>query len=318
MQTAQQTQSKVHDFTPEQVDLIKQRVAQDATDDELALFLYQASRTGLDPLAKQIYFQKRINRKTNRSEITIITGIDGYRLIADRTGKYAGNDDPVFDAESSPAKATVTVYKIVGGIVCAFTASARWDQYYPGDAQGFMWRKMPHLMLGKCAEALALRKAFPAELSGIYIREEMEQADREPIEAKNERAAQVKPATRHAEPAKPQPAKVAQPAPTADVIFDDSNPEHMQRLENALKKGKIDEQIWDAVAVAMRGKPTSKLWAVVVEIKKDFESYRAQSDIPADYVDPSDKREQDEFRQQHFPQEDPGAKMPHESGQSAF
>jgi len=162
---------------PEKVRLIKSTFASGATPDELKLFLYQISRTGLDPLAKQIYFQKRFNKRRQKSESTIITGIDGYRLVADRTGCYAGNDDPVFDDEEHPRKATVTVYKIIGAMRCPFTASARWDQYYPGDEGGFMWRKMPHLMLGKCAEALALRKAFPAELSGLYIKEEMEQAD---------------------------------------------------------------------------------------------------------------------------------------------
>ena len=70
----------------------------------------------------------------------------------------------------------MTVYKIVGGQRCGFTATARWDQYFPGEKQGFMWKKMPHLMLGKCAEALAIRKAFPAELSGLYTQEEMQQA----------------------------------------------------------------------------------------------------------------------------------------------
>jgi hypothetical protein len=130
-------------------------------------------------LARQIYFQKRFNKRKQKFEMTIITGIDGYRLIADRTGQYAGNDDPTFDDEENVRKATVTVYKIVSNIRCPFTASARWEQYYPGDEQGFMWRKMPHLMLGKCAEALALRKAFPAELSGIYIKEEMDQAEME-------------------------------------------------------------------------------------------------------------------------------------------
>ena len=155
----------------DQLDLIKRTVAKETTDDELQLFLYTCRRTGLDPLTKQIHCVKR------KGQMAIQTGIDGYRVVADRTGKYAGNDDPIFDSEERPRKATVTVYKIVDGQRCAFSATARWDQYFPGDAQGFMWKKMPHLMLGKCAEALALRKAFPQSLSGIYTHEEMEQAD---------------------------------------------------------------------------------------------------------------------------------------------
>lgn len=170
----QQAQEIAPTWTREQVELIKRTVANNATDDELNLFMYTAARTGLDPLLRQIHFVKRNTRDGGKA--TIQTGIDGYRLLADRTGKYAGNDDPVFDDEEKPRKATVTVYKLVNGVRCPFTATARWDQYFPGDAQGFMWKKMPHLMLGKCAEALALRKAFPAELSGVYTHEEMEQA----------------------------------------------------------------------------------------------------------------------------------------------
>jgi phage recombination protein Bet len=158
-------------FSREQVELIKSTIAVGATDDELKLFLYTAQRSGLDPLAKQIHFVKRAGK------MTIQTAIDGYRLIADRTGKYAGNDDPIFNDEEAPKRAMVTVYKIVDGQRCPFTATARWSQYFPGEAQGFMWKKMPHLMLGKCAEGLALRKAFPAELSGLYTTEEMEQAN---------------------------------------------------------------------------------------------------------------------------------------------
>ncbi len=164
-----------HAFTKDQVDLIKRTIANGATDDELKLFLYTCEKRRLDPLARQIYFQKR-RRKNGPDQMTILTSIDGYRLIANRTGLYAGNDDPIFDNEDNPSKATATVYKIVGGLRCAFTAMARWEQYYPGDDQGFMWRKMPHLMLGKCAEGLALRKAFPEELGGLYIEEEMHQA----------------------------------------------------------------------------------------------------------------------------------------------
>ena len=143
-------------------------------DNELEVFLAAAGRYGLNPLANQIY--ARVSGGRSGRRLGFMTGIDGYRAIADRTGSYAGNDDPVFDSEDKPQKATVTVYKIVGGARCPFTATARWDQYYPGDQSGRMWKRMPHLMLGKCAEALALRKAFPAQLAGLYTQEEMDQA----------------------------------------------------------------------------------------------------------------------------------------------
>lgn len=180
------------EFAPDMVSLIKRTVARGATDDELKIFLHQCQKTGLDPLARQIYFQKRKNSRGGE-DMTILTGIDGYRLTADRSGKYAGSDDPVFDNEDNPRKATVTVYKVVAGLRCAFTATARWEQYYPGDSQGFMWRKMPHLMLSKCAEALALRKAFPAELSGVYVKEEMDQAG-PAIQLEEKRVSAVPPA----------------------------------------------------------------------------------------------------------------------------
>jgi len=157
-------------FDNDQLDLIKNTIAKGATDDELKLFLYQCKRTGLDPISKQIYFIKF------GSTVAIVTAIDGYRVIANRTGLYAGNDDAIFDDEKTPRKATVTVYKIVKGSRCGFTATARWSQYCPSKPTP-MWNKMPHLMLGKCAEALALRKAFPAELSGVYTDSEMEQAN---------------------------------------------------------------------------------------------------------------------------------------------
>lgn len=175
-------------WTHDQIDLIKRTIAVGATHDELQLFLYQAKRTGLDPLSRQIHFVKR------KEKGTIQTAIDGYRLIADRTGKYAGSDDYLFDEgisqylhmsgkRGNPLTATVTVYKMCDGSKTAFTATAGWGEYFPGEAQGFMWKKMPYLMIGKCAEALALRKAFPAELSGIYTNEEMAQAgEAQPIQ----------------------------------------------------------------------------------------------------------------------------------------
>ena len=164
----------------DQLELLKRTICKGASDDEFQLFVHVAKRSGLDPFAKQIHAVKRWNSKENRFDMAIQTGIDGYRLIADRTGLYAGSDDAVFDNEEAPTKATVTVYKLVKGTRCAFTATARWNEYYPGDKQGMMWKKMPCVMLGKVAESLALRKAFPADLSNIYVEEEMEQAGEPP------------------------------------------------------------------------------------------------------------------------------------------
>jgi phage recombination protein Bet len=170
------------DFTPEQVDLIKTTIAKGATDDELRLFLYTCQRTGLDPMARQIYAIKRYSSRDGGDVMAIQTGIDGYRLTAQRTGLHAGTDDVVYSQNQSGnlLSATVTVYKIIAGQRVGFTATARWDEYCARDRSGNltpMWAKMPFLMLGKCAEALALRKAFPAELSGVYTTEEMQQAD---------------------------------------------------------------------------------------------------------------------------------------------
>lgn len=168
--------------THDQIELIKNSICKGATNDELALFLYTAKRTGLDPLLRQIHAVKRFDSKSGRQIMTIQTGIDGLRLIADRTGLYAGNDEAVYEYDEAdvmkktPTKASVTVYKIVGGQRCAFTASARWNEYCPKDGMNFLWNKMSHVMLGKCAEALALRKAFPAEIAGLYTAEEMAQA----------------------------------------------------------------------------------------------------------------------------------------------
>ncbi len=202
-----------HSITDEQIRLIKATVCQGITDAELSLFIHQCEKTGLDPLSRQIHAIKRDGK------LCIQTGIDGFRLIADRTGCYVGNDEPAFiEGEHLPFKATVTVWKLVSGMRCPFTASALWNEYYPGDKSGFMWRKMPHVMLGKVAEALALRKAFPQELSGLYTSEEMAQAGEViDAESRNVKPQQALPAPRptngHAEaPATPAAARTTKPA----------------------------------------------------------------------------------------------------------
>lgn len=180
------------EWTQEKINLIKKTVAYGTTDLELQLFLHTAERTGLDPLRRQLHAIKREDKRGGKT-MTIQTGIDGYRLIAARTGEHGGTDDAVHDGTvtvsslclkcgseaggEAPAKASVTVYRIKQGIRCPFSATARWREYYPGDGPaGFFWRKMPFGQLAKCAEALALRKAFPAEMSGLYTDDEMAQA----------------------------------------------------------------------------------------------------------------------------------------------
>ena len=170
-------------FSPEDIETIKNTVAKDATDTELKLFLIQCKRTGLDPFSRQIYFLKM------GGKASIQSSIDGFRLIAERSSKYRGQTIPVFLDKAGkchevwtqagyPVAAKVGVHR--ADFKEPLYGIAKWDSYVPmyNGKVGTMWAKMPDLMLAKVAEALALRKAFPNDLSGIYASEEMTQADR--------------------------------------------------------------------------------------------------------------------------------------------
>jgi len=175
-------------LTDEQVRLIKDTIIPGASDDELALFVNQANRTRLDPFAKQIYSIKRYSSVTHSQVYQVQISIDGARLVAQRSGEYAGQTPTywcgadgiwvdVWLQDVPPKAAKVGVYR--NGFVEALTAVALWDQYAVKDKDGkltTMWKKMGSLMLGKCAEMLAIRRAFPMELSGLYSTEEMDQA----------------------------------------------------------------------------------------------------------------------------------------------
>lgn len=156
-------------FTPKHLDLIKTQIAKDATPEELQLFMMMSYRTRLDPLMKQLYFIKY------GGKVNYVTSIDGYRIIAHRTGDFAGVDEPKFDYDEKGqlTHCSITVYKIVQGVRCGFSAKVKFSEY---NTRQNNWLKMPETMIAKVAEAHALRKAFPNDLSGIYTQDEMDQA----------------------------------------------------------------------------------------------------------------------------------------------
>ena len=170
-------------WSNEQLAALKQLGLQNASPSDLAFFFHRAQRTGLDPFARQIYMIERGGR------YGIQTSIDGLRIVAQRSGEYAGQTSPYWCGEDGewtdvwlgkmpPFAAKIGVYR--KGFAEPTWAVARLDSYCPLTREGKpmgLWQKMPDVMLAKCAEALALRKAFPNDLSGLYTDDEMDQAD---------------------------------------------------------------------------------------------------------------------------------------------
>ena len=181
--------------SPISLQLLKEAVnIPDATDAELAFFGHVAARMNLDPLRKQIYMIKRWNPELQREVFTHQVGIDGFRSAAERTGKYCGQTAPQWcgpdgiwvdawlDEAHPPVAARIGVYR--SDFREPIVAVARFAEYCQRTKDGKpnrMWRTMPSNQLAKCAESLALRKAFPNELGGVYTPEEMAQGENSPM-----------------------------------------------------------------------------------------------------------------------------------------
>lgn len=179
-------------WTPEQGAVLRQSgIDNQVAGEELSAFLHLCQRTRLDPFSRQIYLIGRYDSRQQRKVYTPQTSIDGYRVIAHRAcaeaGHSLGYEDTlwcdkdgrwrdVWLADAPPAAAKVTVIR--NGQ--RFSAVARYSEYVQtkkgGEPSG-LWGKMPATMTAKCAEALALRMAFPHDLAGVYTAEEMAQAD---------------------------------------------------------------------------------------------------------------------------------------------
>lgn len=182
-------QTQFDDF---QIAVLRQSgVDEDVSNAELAAFLHTCQRRQLDPFAQQIYLIGRYDSQRQRKAYKPQTSIDGFRLIArraaDRSGvDYEYEDTVWFDAkggrhevwlgDGAPAAAKVVVVR--NGR--RFDAVARYSAYVQANNKGEprgLWKTMPDTLIAKCAEALALRKAFPEDLGGLYTNDEMAQAD---------------------------------------------------------------------------------------------------------------------------------------------
>ncbi len=165
------------EFTPEQYQMIRDTYASGASEKEFQVLMEVAKLRRLNPLFKQIHFMQRWNPDLERKVWVSVVGIDGFRAIADRTGRYAGQDEPEFGpfVNGFPESCRVRVYrkdwkKPAVGV-------AYWSEYVQVKRDGKptrSWSTMPHTMIAKCAEAQAMRKAFPEDLGGLYVDEELQ------------------------------------------------------------------------------------------------------------------------------------------------
>jgi phage recombination protein Bet len=163
---------------------------------DLSVFLHYCQRTGMDPFTRQIYMIGRWDGQAQRKKYTIQMAIDGFRIIAQRSHQYAGQTEPQWcgldgvwrdvwvDHTKPPVASRIGVYR--AGWPAPTYAVAHFAEFAPTKKDGsleLMWKRMPANQIAKCAEAAALRKAFPHDLSGIYVPEEMERADEMPTVA---------------------------------------------------------------------------------------------------------------------------------------
>lgn len=174
-------------FTREQVELIKAQLCPGATDDELRFVVATAQHNGLDPFAmpRQMHALKIWNDDAKRYAWVPVISIDGLRVAAERTGRYEGQTAPqwtddgvrwldVWLSDDPPAAARVGVYR--RGFREAIYGVARWRSFVQTakgrDGKPYVrqrWREMPDHMLAKCAEAIALKKAFPQQLGSLRV-----------------------------------------------------------------------------------------------------------------------------------------------------
>ena len=158
---------------------------------------------GLDPMQKPVHIVPMWDKNTKATRDVVMPGIGLYRTQAARSGQYAGVTDPEFGPDVTetiggveitfPAWCKVTVKRLLGNQVVEFAAREFWKENYAtagkdSAAPNAMWKKRPYGQIAKCAEAQALRKAFP-EFGSAPTADEMEgrEFETEAAPAKQER-----------------------------------------------------------------------------------------------------------------------------------
>lgn len=292
------------ELTEEQKALVKRTIAKGTTDDEFAMFLHVCKTRRVDPFSKMIYPVKRYDSKERKEVMALQNSIDYSRLVADRSLVYEGQVGPQWcgddgawkdvwlDDKRPPTAARVGVWR--KGFREPLFATALWSNYVQTDRDGKptkFWRQMGPLMLGKCAEALALRRAFPEDLAGMYTPEEMSQAANDAVEVVDVRTGEVAPLlakppqkdTARVVDAKPvpeaQPAPPTQPAkpqatprvyygvPVADKVWGDFDSwKHYKAVENPASKSALRGMTWEDVLEypsedRYQGRLRSLVWA---------------------------------------------------------
>jgi phage recombination protein Bet len=192
-------------FSAPQLQVIKQSYARDTNDIEFNLFVEMCRSLNLNPIKGQISAQVYSKNDPKKRNMVVVTQIGGLRAIAARQGDYLPDDEAPLFTYSETAKdpainplgiesVSVKVYRVIRGEKHRIAGTVYWDEFAPieeewaEDESGKRrpsgkkklksnWLKMPRVMLAKCAEAQALRRGWPEDLSNVYSEEEMEQAD---------------------------------------------------------------------------------------------------------------------------------------------